>query len=95
MEVRDSKIVKHSSSTLSLNGKAVSSEEIVELVLLSINAHYQRDAGKVERMLAELKKLKEEELVEVFKGLRNGSSIEEAVPLLTNWIEAKIDDALI
>ena len=80
---------------LSYNGKALTCEEIVELVLLSINAHYQRDADKIEHMLAELKNLDQQELLKVFKGLRNGSSLEESVPLLTNWVEAKIDGSII
>jgi Zn finger protein HypA/HybF involved in hydrogenase expression len=80
---------------MSLNGKALTCEQIVELVLLSINAHYQRDADKVERMLTELKKLDQQEMVEIFKGLREGTPFEEAVPLLTNWVEAKIDGTVI
>lgn len=42
---------------INFNGKILSSEEIVELVLLSISAHYQRDADKVEYMLSELKRM--------------------------------------
>ena len=78
---------------LNLTGRDVSSEDIVKLVLLSINVHYQRDADKVERMLLELKKLDQQELLAVFQGLRSASPIEEAIPMLTNWIAAKIENS--
>jgi|GEM_PF-3764092 len=86
---------KAGEQNLYLTGREVSSEDIVKLVLLSINVHYQRDADKVERMLAELKKLDQEELLAVFKGLRSASPIEEAIPMLTNWIAAKIESSTI
>jgi hypothetical protein len=76
---------------LHFTGRGISSEDIVKLVLLSINVQYQRDADKVERMLAELKRLDQKELLAVFKGLRTASPIEEAIPMLTNWIGAKIE----
>lgn len=88
-----SKVGPHQKLTFS--GKSVSSEDIVKLVLLSINVHYQRDADKVERMLAELKEIDQQELLAVFNGLRSASPIEEAIPLLTNWISAKIDGSTI
>jgi hypothetical protein len=77
------------------NARCLTSEEIVKLVLLSISAHYQRDEDQIGRMLAELKNINQQELVEVFHGLRAASPIEEAVPMLTHWIEAKIDDKVI
>jgi hypothetical protein len=69
---------------------AISSEEIVKLVLLSMNAHYQDNARKIEALLYELKNMDQHELVEVFQGLREASPIEDAISILTNWIEAKI-----
>jgi len=86
---------KGGEQNLYLTGREVSSEDIVKLVLLSINVHYQRDADKVELMLAELKKLDQQELLAVFKGLRSASPIEEAIPMLTNWIAAKIESSTI
>ena len=93
MAIDDSQKVE--AQSLFLSGRGISSEDIVKLVLLSINVQYQRDADKVERMLDELKKMDQQELLAVFKGLRSASPIEEAVPLLTNWIAAKIEDSTI
>lgn len=71
--------------------KTLTCEEIVELVLLSINAHYQRDADKIELLLTELKNMDQQELVQMFQGLRGQTPLKEAVSILSNWIEAKID----
>jgi len=77
------------------HGKTLSCEEIVELVLLSLNAHYQRDADKIESMMDELKHMDQEELALVLRGLRTRSPFHEAVPMLTNWIEAKLDGSIL